>query len=81
LWGCTALAAEVLHFVLFWITGPILFASDKGPHPVAGLIFFFAWFLGFVGGACAITGLYRDESKWTSILGLVIFPFSIIVLV
>jgi len=44
-------------------------------------VFFFGWFLGFVGGACGFTGIFRDERKWPSVLAIILFPFSIIVLV
>src|ERR1700730_14192575 len=81
IWGCAALAAEVLHFILFSICGPIVFGADKGSHPIAARIFLFAWLLGFAGGALAIAGLFKDESKWVSVLALILFPFSILVLV
>ena len=80
-WGCSALAAEILHFILFWISGPIAFGSDKGSHPIAASILLFAWLLGFVGGALAVAGLFKDESKWLSVLALVLFQFSILVTV
>jgi hypothetical protein len=78
-WGNTALCAEFFHFVLFWTSGPILF--QKGIHPIAVCIFVFGWLLGLIGGACAIVGLFKDEKKWPSVLGLVLFPFSIFVAV
>jgi hypothetical protein len=80
IWGSAALAAEILHFILFWITGPIAF-EGKGSHPIAASVFLFAWLLGFAGGALAIAGLFKDESKWLSVLALVLFPFSILVTV
>jgi len=66
---------------LFWISGPVAFGSGKGPHPIAASIFLFAWLLGFAGGALAIAGLFKDESKWLSVLALILFPFSILVVV
>ena len=81
IWGGAALAAEILHFILFWMVGPILFRSDKGSHPIAASIILFAWLLGFVGGGLAVAGLFKDKSRWASVLALVLFPFSILVLV
>jgi hypothetical protein len=50
-------------------------------HPIAARVFLFAWLLGFVGGALAVAGLFKEESKWLSVLALILFPFSILVLV
>jgi hypothetical protein len=36
--------------------------------------------LGFAGGALAITGLFKDESRWQTVLALLLFPFSILVI-
>jgi hypothetical protein len=66
---------------LFWIFGPIVFGAEKGSHPIAASVLLFAWLLGFVGGALAVAGLFKDESKWLSVLALVLFPFSILVTV
>jgi hypothetical protein len=81
IWGCAALAVEILHFILGSISGPIIFGSDRGSHPIAASVFLFAWLLGFAGGALAITGLFKDESKWQTVLALLLFPFSILVIV
>jgi hypothetical protein len=80
IWGGAALAAEILHFILFWTFGPITFGPNRSSHPIAASIILFAWLLGFVGGGLAVTGLFKDESKWASVLALLIFPFSILVL-
>jgi hypothetical protein len=77
LWGSISLWAEFFHFVLFWTTGP--FIGQQGTHPIAVSIFLFGWLLGFVGGFCAIIGLFKDRTKWLSIAGLILFPLSIIV--
>jgi hypothetical protein len=66
---------------LFWISGLITFGVAKGSHPIAASVFLFAWLLGFAGGALAVAGLFKDESKWPSVLALVVFPFSILVAV
>jgi hypothetical protein len=79
IWGSAAIAAEILHFILFWISGP--FAFGAGSHPIAASVFLFAWLLGFVGGALAVAGLFKDENRWVSGLALVLFPFSILVTV
>ena len=79
IWGSAALAAEILHFILFWICGPLAFGA--GTHPIAASVLLCAWLLGFVGGTLAIAGLFRDQSKWLSGLALALFPFSILVTV
>jgi hypothetical protein len=78
-WGCAAITAEILNFVLLRISGLFLFQGARGIHPIAGSVFALGWFLGFVGGACGIAGLFLDERKWPSILAAVLFPFSIVV--
>ena len=81
MWGGAGLAAEALHFILFWIFGQDVFGQSTGSHRLAVATILFAWLLGFVGGACGIAGLFRDESKWLSVFAVIIFPFSVIVLV
>jgi hypothetical protein len=55
--------------------------GQEGVHPVPVAIFFFAWLLGFIGGVCAIVGLFKDKRKWLSAIGLALFPFSVLVTV
>ena len=80
-WGRLSLGVELAHFILCWSSGAIIFGTEKGPHPILVSVFFFGWFLGFVGAVSPIVGLFRDASKWASLLGLVLFPISVIVTV